>query len=913
MYLWPDKKHEWFTGLEAPENTIPWEWITPLSIQMTRDGYRDEGQTIEERVEQIANAFYGIQLEMGIPKDEAASDANYLFHMAAWGWNTFATPEWVSYGNDKGLSISCFGTTTEDSMNGLAELNAELAMLTKLGGGTSTSLSAIRARGEPISTGGDADGPIHWAGWINSTMIHARQGKARRGYCAAYLNGHHPDIKEFIKIGTISSDIHNITTGVNLDDSFLSKALYDKNYADKLAAIQESRSKIGFPYILFKDNDDRGRPQWYQDQKYTVEHSNLCVAPETTVLTKEGHIPIIDLAGDTVDVWNGEEWSSVEVVKTGENQKLVKVTLSDGKTVECTPYHKWYVMKRDSYSKYVEKRTFELKPDDKLIKFEAPVIEGDKELTKAYQNGFFSGDGCVVGPHDRIYLYGEKRSLREQFTDTYWHSVQEEQDREYFCVNGLKEKFFVPNAEYSVKSRLDWLEGVLDADGTVARNGESQTLQIASVTSGFLESIQMMLQTMGIQSKVVHAIDPGNYMLPANNGTGDLKEYCCQEVKRLLITGMGIVQLMNLGFSPKRLDVKTHVPNRCASHFVRVVDVSDEGRMDDSYCFTEHKRGMGVFNGVLTGQCSEIMLPNSMEESFVCVLASMNAVHYDQWKNTRAVKVLTKFLDTVVEESIAKIEILSQKYTKGSNFLNRIHTFLVRHRAIGLGITGLHHLYQSKMYSFESTEAARLNLEIFKHLKKETYEESARLGRLLGEPEVTRGYGMRNATTMAVAPTKSTAAILGNVSESIQPELANIFIKKLAKGIKVVKNPYLKSLLESKGKDTQEVWDSIKDNAGSVQFLSFLSEEEKAVFKTFAEINPRSLIDQAATRQFYIDQGQSLNLIYHPDVSSSYINALTYYAWKMGIKSLYYQFNMSAAQALNAGIQNPNECESCGS
>jgi len=181
MYLWSNSKHKWFHPLPSPEGITPWYWVTDTSLQMMSKGYLDPGQTVQERVDEIANTFYHLQLRMGISLTEAAEYANYLWHMSSWGFNTFATPEWVSYGNDKGLSISCFGTHTGDSMHELAESNAELAMLTKLGGGTSTGLSKIRPRGAPISTGGSADGPVHWAGWINSTMKAARQGVARRG------------------------------------------------------------------------------------------------------------------------------------------------------------------------------------------------------------------------------------------------------------------------------------------------------------------------------------------------------------------------------------------------------------------------------------------------------------------------------------------------------------------------------------------------------------------------------------------------------------------------------------------------------------------------------------------------------------------------------------------------------------
>ena len=185
------------------------------------------------------------------------------------------------------------------------------------------------------------------------------------------------------------------------------------------------------------------------------------------------------------------------------------------------------------------------------------------------------------------------------------------------------------------------------------------------------------------------------------------------------------------------------------------------------------------------------------------------------------------------------------------------------------------------------------------------------MAEVFGEPSVLEGYGMRNTTTMAIAPTKSSSFILGQVSQSIEPEFSNCYVKDLAKMKVTIKNPYLKKLLEEKGQDTPDVWDSIKNRDGSVQHLEFLTQEEKEVFKTFSEINPFTIVDQAAVRQEYIDQGQSLNLMLDPDMSVREINQLYLYAHEMGIKSLYYSYSMSAAQSLTRKRVMSTECAAC--
>jgi ribonucleoside-diphosphate reductase alpha chain len=301
--------------------------------------------------------------------------------------------------------------------------------------------------------------------------------------------------------------------------------------------------------------------------------------------------------------------------------------------------------------------------------------------------------------------------------------------------------------------------------------------------------------------------------------------------------------------------------------------------------------------------CSEIALPSSIDETFTCVLSSINLLHWDEIKETDAVQTMVKFLDTVCEEFIRKSE--------GQEYLKRARNFSINHRALGMGVLGWHSYLQSKMIAFESKDAAKKNLEIAKTMKERADEASAELAITLGEPPLLKGYGMRNTTKMAIAPTKSSSFILGQVSQSIELEFSNCYVKDLAKIKTTIKNPYLKKLLAERDSDTPEVWKKIQNADGSVQGLDILTLEEKEVFKTFAEVNPYTIIDQAAIRQQYIDQSQSLNLMLDPDMSVKDINALYLYAWEMGIKNLYYSFSMSAAQALTRKRVQSTDCASC--
>jgi ribonucleoside-diphosphate reductase alpha chain len=301
--------------------------------------------------------------------------------------------------------------------------------------------------------------------------------------------------------------------------------------------------------------------------------------------------------------------------------------------------------------------------------------------------------------------------------------------------------------------------------------------------------------------------------------------------------------------------------------------------------------------------CSEIALPSNVEETFTCVLSSLNLLHWDEIKKTDAIEVLTMFLDTVNEEFVRKSE--------GQEYLKRARQFAQNHRALGAGVLGWHSYLQSNMIAFESIAAATLNREIAETFAKRSHAASRELAELLGEAPILAGYGMRNTTTMAIAPTKSSSFILGQVSQSIEPEFSNCYVKDLAKMKVTIKNPYLLELLKSKGKDTDEVWESIKVADGSVQHLDILTDDEKEVFKTFSEIDPYTIVDQAAQRQKYIDQSQSLNLMLDPDMSVKEINALYLYAHQKGIKNLYYAFSMSKAQSLTRKKLTSSECAAC--
>jgi ribonucleoside-diphosphate reductase alpha chain len=533
-------------------------WLNEDSRTFLSRGYITESP--EQRVKDIATiAEKYLKIEGFAQKFE-----DYM----AKGFYSLSTPVWINFGKQKGLPISCYGSNVDDSLDSILNGGREVGLMSKYGGGTSVYLGNIRPRGAVISTGGHADGPIHYAKLYDTTVDVCKQSEARRGACAVWLPLEHADALEFLDIGTEGNPIQNLQYGVTVTDKWLEEMKAGDGDKRKIwAKVIQRRNEFGFPYIMFKDNSNNNSP--YKELGLEITASNLC---------------------------------------------------------------------------------------------------------------------------------------------------------------------------------------------------------------------------------------------------------------------------------------------------------------------------------------SEIQLPTDSFNSFVCCLGSINLLHWEEIKNTDAIETYTLFLNAVMDEFIKKAAVMPG--------MKRAYRFANQHRAIGLGVLGYHSLFQSKLIEFDSLEAKMLNSQIFKMLKDKSEAASKWLHDSKGVKSIRKGYA--NSTLIAIAPTKSSSFILGQVSMGIEPIKSNYFIKDLAKSKTIYKNPFLECELDKYGINTPEVWKSILKKDGSVQHLDFPT---KAVFKSFIEITPKELILQAAQRQKFIDQSQSLNLMIHPSVPAKDINQLYLYAHEEGVKTLYYQFSQSSAQEFARNILDCASCE----
>ena len=291
---------------------------------------------------------------------------------------------------------------------------------------------------------------------------------------------------------------------------------------------------------------------------------------------------------------------------------------------------------------------------------------------------------------------------------------------------------------------------------------------------------------------------------------------------------------------------------------------------------------MNNLDVTMTNICTEITLFTDEEHSFICCLSSLNLAKYDEWKDTDTVEMSTWFLDGVMQEFIDK--------SQGRDSLKRTHNHAKKGRALGLGVVGWHTFLQQKGMPFNSIASTAYTHNIFSNIKNKAEKASLDLAREYGEPVWCKDTGMRNTHLMAIAPTVSNSVILGGISAGIEPLPANIYTFNGAKGTFIRKNKVLEGILESKKEDKNKWWDQMLEDGGSAQNLpdNVLTPEEKELFLTFPEINQLELVRQAAIRQRYLDQTQSLNLSFDPSDSPKWINQVHMEAWKLGIKTLYY-------------------------
>ena len=877
-----------------------------------------------------------------------------------------ATPTLFNAGTPRPQLSSCFLLAIEDdSIDGIFNTLKECAQISKWSGGIGLHVHNIRANSSYIrGTNGTSNGLIPMLGVFNKTARYVDQGGKRNGSFAIYLEPHHPDIEAFLELkknhGEEESKCRDLFYGLWISDLFMERGMGNKMWSlfcpdkcpgvcdcygddynqlyikyeteqrynkqilarDLWVKILDSQMETGNPYICYKDAANK---KSNQQNLGTIKSSNLCVAPETLILTRDGHLRIDELKDKEVEVWNGETFSKTTIYQTSDCSELIEVHTSDGCVLTCTKYHKFYI--KDEHlntTKTVEAQ--DLKNGMIIMESTFPIITNSNILLDAYNIGFNS------------------------------------------------EGQFVPS-NYSLDSKILWFSGYLDNVGINTFN----KIIINNSNKQFMMNIKYMLQTCGLNLNVNYTEHYSNF---------------------ITIKYSNVQFLSKLGLISKKCSMLVHETSIAyEDNNIYIMNVLDNVRTDKTYCFNEPLKHAGIFNGLITSQCTEIIEYSDSKETAVCNLGSIGLPMFvnsdktfDYDKLYKVVQVLVNNLNNVID-----VNYYPTPKTMRSNF---------KHRPIGVGIQGLADVFFKMNLAFTSDQAKKTNIKIFETIyyaaleksmliSKERYQSMLKLhnyykcgdwsfttdceecrsynihnivdtsiilellnscgpikaeidklcsisnntetsdqkylgaySSFIGSP-ASRGqfqfdlwnvkplegrydwdilktnimeYGIRNSLLVAPMPTASTSQILGN-NECFEPITSNIYSRKTLAGDFILVNKYLVEDLLKLGLWNEAIKNSIIANKGSVSHIKVLPQELKDKYKTVWELPMKEIINMARDRGVYICQSQSLNL-WIEDPDSKILTNMHFYSWKAGLKTgIYYLRRKAKHQAQQFTIE----------
>lgn len=912
------------------------------SVLTAMTKYLLPGECIQQM--HMANAMIIASVE---PESTRLDFAKKVYHALSLRKVSLATP-WLSNLRSGRNISSCFIIQVDDSMESIANGWKNAALISKDGGGLGIDLSLIRAANATIDGRINASkGVTSWTKIFNDIAVAVDQGGRRAGAFTVHCPIWHRDIEDFLELQTEQGDFRrkafDVFPQVGVYDIFMREVqkedggtwhtfcpteteraigvkitgVFGKEFENRykqcvkaykagqltnvgvynakelLKHVMRVQFETGLPYIAFLDAINEANPNAHDGYIPAV---NLCVAPETQILTDEGYVQISDKDGAFVNVWNGSEFSRALVRKTGRNQQLIKIETSGGQFLECTPYHKFYV--QDSYrSEPIEKQAAQLSVGDKLVKFDLPVINGHSRLDKAYANGFFTADGHTTYGRSYIYLYGEKRRLKERLDlGCGWYEESDADRSRSHALSGLAPKFFVPAYPYDITSRIEWLAGLMDGDGTISRNVDNESVQISSINKEFLLETQLMLQTLGVSSKVGLAFDRRETMLP--DGNGGEKIYSCQKLYRLLINSNGLFKLSNLGLKTSRLQFVAREPQRDAERFLTVTAIKDEGRIDDTYCFEEPKRHLGMFNGILTGQCTE-SFSNVQADKYAhtCNLASIVVGRIDSDREMKEISGLT-------------CHILDNGITLTKNPIKESQAHNERYRTIGIGIQGLHDWVAKNRISWKDYASFSKLAEIIQY---GALEKSAALAEERGSFPAFEGSKWHDGSLVEKYKKNSTSEICDwdSLGVKIMRALRNSQLTSPAPNTSTA--PFMDA---SPG--VMPVWRAFfnEDNkSGKFSvFGMYLKENPLSYEQTQPRQDQAELTKVVGTLQKWIDTGISAEFVFdlnREDVTAKSLFDLIISAWKNRMKAIYYIRSIKKGNSVDDLLGGESVCVGC--
>ncbi len=947
--------HKYDNGVKITKER-PQQMLLRVAIGINMNKIDDDGKVDKETYTSIVDTY------------ELLSNRYY----------THATPTLFNAGTINHTLSSCYLLAIDDSLDNIYSRLTDISKISKFSGGVGVHMSQIRASGSVIgSTIGRSEGLVPLMRVYNESTRYVSQGGGKRkGSTAVYIEPWHADIESTILSQkqqgapeTLCRDLflalwvpdifmerlkqslktnqpvmwslmcpHECpgladTYGAEFEQlyqSYEAKGLYRKqvNIRELWELIMATQIETGKPYLMYKDHCNR---KCNENNLGVIKSSNLCVAGDTRILTDKGYVEIKDVAGSTVKIWDTERFVDAPVRQTGTNQKLLKVITDDGCELQCTEYHRFAVLEGD-YAKdmeEIEKRAYELKPKDRLIRTEYPVIEGNPEcdIKYPYTHGFYCGDGTNYRNADNsrktpvIDLYHEKRSLVQYIEYDYHQSSNQQYQRErYVLPSDIDEKFAVPiNA--TVKNKLEWLAGYLDADGTMVKTN-AQSIQVGSIHKEFLFDIKLMCNTLGLNPKIKLNKVAGARMMPANDGTGNLKEYPCKAIYRLLFhTGDTYKLYTNLGLKTHRLTFDGIKPTKAFPRYVRIASVEPVDGLHDTFCFKSYITEKGIFNGLPACNCSEILIYSDSNNIGVCNLASVCLPRFVKKSDDNIV-----FDYQMLNQITQKVVINMNKVIDNNKYpLEQARNSDMKNRPIGIGVQGLAEVFMMMKTPFDSPLAMETNKKIFETMYYAALVASNKLAQMHGPYETfptsmtasgilqydlwgveptdmwdwqslkntIKRTGLRNALLMAIMPVAGTSIVQGMTTEGVEPPQSNLFTRSTLSGRFQVVNKYLMRDLKSLGLWNKKIRNKLIMNEGSVQEIDEIPEHLRDIYKTVYEYKLTSIIKMEATRGAYVCQSSSSNrYLAKPDISL--LTNAHLYSWKLGNKTSSYYTKVKA-------------------
>lgn len=867
-------------------------WLNEDSRKFLSRDYLLPGTTPEQRVRDIADYSESI---LGID-GFADKFEDYMSR----GWFSLSTPVWCNFGLDRGFGISCFSVDVMDSLDDIFRANAEVGMLSKVGGGTAAYFGNLRPRGSNIKNNGKSSGAVSAMEVFQSTINYSSQGSTRRGSFAAYLPIDHDDYYEFMDCRSEGSKVQDISLGVTISDDFMNRLeSRDKDAEERIVKLYQKRFETGYPYIFFDENINKGKPRVYKDKGLNIKQSNLCAEVAEYTDDKKSFTCCLS----SMNLLHYDEWKDTDAVKV-LTYFLDSVLTDFIRRAEGVPFLEKVVLFAKEHrsiglgvlgyhsylqSKMIAFESITARSLNKMIfrNIDSKSLEASKELAAKY------------GEPDMLKGYGERFTTRCVTGDTLILTdkgnvrIKELVGKSTKIWNGF---------EFSVVEPYE--TGIDDIYEVVLSNGKR-----LKCTDGHIFKVATMLtDTKSFSRHKVIDVPLKNlrvgdvmekFLLPIIDTELELKDAYTQG----FFSGDGSIS-NSKGTKYPRKEIRLYGDKMiCAD---RIVWKS---------CRKANYGGRDLVRGYIDNNYEDkFFIPIGYSiKSKLDWLAGL--IDSDGYSCSKGISITMKECEFAKGVSMLLTELGC--HTKVSK-INRVGGFSSEHSFYYSVNISMESLYTLKECGLK-LERVKLNAAKSRRpIPNHNWIYIVEINKL-GNKEMTYCFTEKHRNTgvfngimtgqCAIAPTTSSSFILGQISPSIEPLNSNYFLKDLAKGKFSHRNPFLKDLLESKGKNTEKVWKSILTHGGSVQHLDFLDEEEKFVFKTFGEISQLEIVTQAADRQEFIDQSQSLNLMIHPKTPLHEVHSLFMESYKLGVKTLYYQRSANLAQEVGRDLMNCVMCE----